>query len=104
MKKLGLINALSEKQQNHKLLIINDIKNEIKKTKEFYKFLKKINVSEALLVIDKDSREKIQKSSRNIPNLKIVYPEGTNVYDLINYNYAIFTKSSIKEVEERLMI
>ena len=102
VKKLGLINALSEKNKEKTLLVIDDFTKKIEKTKEFYNFLKKINVSKALLIIDKNSRSNIEKSSRNIPNLKIVNPEGTNVYDLIKYEHAIFTKSSIKLIEQRL--
>ena len=102
VKKLGLINALSEKNKEKTLLVIDDFTKKINKTKDFYNFLKKINVSKALLIIDKNSRSNIEKSSRNIPNLKIVNPEGTNVYDLIKYEHAIFTKSSIKLIEQRL--
>ena len=56
----------------------------------------------SLIISDKDSRNKIIKSARNIPNLKIVDQLGTNAYDLLKYKNVIFTTSSIKMFQERV--
>ena len=103
VKKLGLINVLSEKNKNKNLIIMNDIKNKIKKTKEFNGFLNKYKIKNVLLVTDKDSKNNIEKSVRNIPDLKIISHNGTNVLDLIKYKNVLFTKSSIKFLEESLL-
>ena len=55
-----------------------------------------------LIISDKDSKSKIIKSARNIPNLKIIEQEGANVFDLLKYKNVVFTKSSIKFLQDRL--
>ena len=55
----------------------------------------------SLLISDKDSRSKIIKSSRNIPNFKIVEQKGANAYDVLKYKNVIFTETSIKAFQER---
>ena len=59
-------------------------------------------MSNSLIISDKNSKSKIIKSARNIPNLKIIDQEGTNIYDLLKYKNVIFTISSIKSLQERL--
>ena len=100
--KLGLIHILSEKNKVKTFHVIQDFKEEIKKTKEFNDFLKKNNLKNSLLVSDKNSKIKIIKSTRNIPDLKVIEQEGANVYDLLKYKNVIFTLTSIKSLEERL--
>ena len=77
-------------------------KTEIKKTKTFYNFLKDNKLENTLLIADKDSKNKIFRSVRNIPNVKLIDQTGTNVYDLIRYKNVLFTTSSIKNLEQRL--
>ena len=100
---LGLFHILSQKNKHKSLFVVNDFKNEIKKTKIFNEFLEKNNLKNSLLITDKDSRSKIFKPARNIPNLKIIDQEGTNVYDIMKYKNVIFTTSSIKNFQERLV-
>ena len=54
------------------------------------------------MISDKDSKSKIVKSTRNIPNLKVIDQEGTNAYDILKYKNVIFTTSSIKSFQERM--
>ena len=103
VRKLGLFHILSEKNKNKSLFVVGDFKNEIKKTKIFNEFLEKNNLKNSLLITDKESRSKIFKPARNIPNLKIIDQEGTNVYDIMKYKNVIFTTSSIKNFQERLV-
>jgi len=103
VRKLGLFHILSEKNKNKSLFVVGDFKNEIKKTKIFYEFIKKNNLKNSLFITDKDSKSKIFKPARNIPNLKIIDQEGTNVYDILKYKNVIFTTSSIKNFQERLI-
>jgi len=102
VRKLGLFHVLSEKNKNKSLFVVNDVKEEIKKTKKFNDFLEKNNLKNSLLIADKDTRFKIIKSARNIPNLKIIDQEGANVYDILKYKNVIFTTSSIKIFQERV--
>ena len=102
VKIIGLLHLLTEKTKDKTLIVIDDIKNEINKTKIFNNFLEKNKLNNSLIVFDKDSKAKIFKSARNIPNLKIIEQEGTNVYDLLKYKNVLFTISSIKSLQERL--
>ena len=102
IKKLGLLYLLSEKNKSNSLFVVEDFKDEIKKTKIFNNFLEKNNLKNSLIISDKLSKTKIIKSARNIPNLKIIDQDGTNVYDLLKFKNVIFTISSIKSLQDRL--
>jgi len=102
IKKLGLLHILSQKNKLKSLFVVEDFKNEITKTKIFNNFLEKNKLENSLIISDKNSKTKIIKSARNIPNLKIIEQEGTNVYDLLKYKNVIFTTSSIKSFQERI--
>ena len=102
VRKLGLIQILSQKSKEKAVYIIEDFKTEIKKTKIFNQFLEKNNLFNSLIISDKTSKDNITKSTRNIPLLKIIESEGTNVYDLLKYKNVIFTKSSLKSFQERI--
>ena len=102
VKKLGLLHLLSQKNQVNALFVVDDFKKEIKKTKLFNQFLLRYKLSNTLIISDKNSKEKIIKSARNIPNLKIIDQSGANAYDLLKYKNVVFTTTSIKSLEERL--
>ena len=102
VRRLALLHLLSQKNKVKALYVVEDFKNEIKKTKIFNKFIEKNKLRNSLIISDKSSKEKIYKSARNIPNLKIITEDGANVYDLLKYKNVIFTSSSIKTLQERL--
>ena len=101
IRKIGIFHLLSQKNNIKTLHIVEDFKDEIKKTKLFNDFLKKNNLHNSLIISDKNSKSKIIKSARNIPNLKIIEQEGANAYDILKYKNVVFTKSSIKSFQER---
>tara|TARA_Y100000590_G_scaffold453326_1_gene598181 strand:+ start:2412 stop:3053 length:642 start_codon:yes stop_codon:yes gene_type:complete len=102
IRKLGLLHLLSQKNKINSLFVVEDFKNEIKKTKLFNSFLKKTNLKNSLIISDKSSKSKIIKSARNIPNIKIIEQEGANAYDIIKYKNVVFTTSSIKSFQDRI--
>ena len=77
VKKLALAQTLSKKNLDKNLHILADVKKEIKKTKEFNKFLVKNKIDNVLIISDVDSMKNINKSARNIKNLKLIKEEGT---------------------------
>ena len=79
------------------------LKNKLKKTKIFHSFLSKNKIENVLIITDKETHKNINKSVRNIPNLKLINDDGANVYDLVKYKNVLFTTSSIKKVQERLL-
>jgi len=103
IKKIALLHALSQKNKVKSLFVVEDFKTEIKKTKIFNRFLKKNKLQNTLVIADKTSKGKIFKSVRNIPEIKMIEQEGTNVHDLIKYKNVLFTISSVKTLEERLI-
>ena len=103
VKKLALAQTLSKKNIDKKLHILADVKKEIKKTKEFNKFLEKNKLSNALIISDSDSLKNINKSARNIKNIKLISDEGANVYDLFKYKNIIITSTSPKKIQERVL-
>ena len=102
VKKIGLLHILSQKNKMNSLFVVEDFKDEVKKTKLFNQFLEKFKLKNSLIISDKDSKSKIIKSARNIPNLKIIDQVGTNVFDILKYKNVVFTTSSIKSFQERI--
>ena len=102
-KKLSVKSLISEKNNQKKLLVLSDFEKEIKKTKEMYKILKKLDATNSLIVTDKKSLDFIYKSTKNIPNIKITDANHFSSYDLVKYEKLILTISSIKDLEKRLV-
>src|SRR6056300_1917180 len=82
VRKLALAQTLSKKNSDKNLHILADVKKEIKKTKEFNKFLEKNKLENVLIISDIESMKNINKSARNIKNVKLIKEEGTNIFDL----------------------
>ena len=100
-KKLSVTSLLSEKNKLNKLLIFNDFKNEIKKTKEMNTIIKKYEITNSLIILDKLSKDKIEKSARNIPNIKVTDVNHFSAFDVVKFEKVVFTESSVKELEKR---
>ena len=100
-KKQSITSLISEKVKNNNLLIFSDFNSEIKKTKEMFLIFKKFEITHSLIILDKNSKEKIEKSIRNIPNIKVTDINHFSAYDLVKFKKVIFTESSVKELEKR---
>ena len=103
VRKLALAQTISKKNSEKNLHILADVKKEIKKTKEFNNFLEKNKLKNVLIISDSDSLKNINKSARNIKNVKLIKEEGTNIYDLFKYKNVIMTQSSIKKIQSRIL-
>ena len=100
-KKLSVASLITEKNANKDLLIFNDFNNEIKKTKEMYSIIKKFEIKNSLIILDKNSKNKIEKSIRNIPNIKVTDINHFSAFDIVKFKKIVFTESSIKELEKK---
>ena len=100
-KKLGIASLMSEKLKNNNLIILSDFNIEIKKTKEIHNILKKLEIFNSLIILDKSSKEKIEKSIRNIPNIKVTDINHFSAFDVVKFKKVVFTESSVKELEKR---
>ena len=103
VRKLALAQTLAKKNTDKQLHILSDVKKEVKKTKEFNKFLQSNKLGNALIVSDKDSEKNFSRSARNIKNVKIINDEGANIYDMLKFTNVIITSTSIKKIETRLL-
>ena len=103
IRKLALAQTISKKNNNKELYVLNDIKKKVEKTKIFNNFLVKNKLENVLIISDQETEKNIYKSVRNIPDVKLINYKGTNVYDLIRFKNVLFTKSSIKNIEQRLI-
>ena len=100
-KKLSIASLITEKNNMNNVLIMDNFDKEIKKTKEMCSILKKFDATNSLIILDKTSKDKIEKSIRNIPNVKSTDVNHFSAFDIVKYKKLIFTESSIKELEKR---
>ena len=100
-KKLSVASLISEKNRSKNLIIFNDFSSEIKKTKEMYSIIKKFEITNSLIILDKESKIKIEKSIRNIPNVKVTDVNHFSAFDIIKFKKVVLTESSVKELEKR---
>ena len=100
-KKQSIASLISDKVQNNNLLVFNDFSSEIKKTKEMDIILKKFQITNSIIILDKTSKEKIEKSIRNIPNIKVTDINHFSAFDIVKFKKVVFTETSIKELEKR---
>ena len=103
IRKQALAQVLSKKNIDKNLHILSDVKKEVKKTKEFNKFLTNNKLSNVIIVSDKESLKNINKSARNIKDLKLINDAGANVYDFMKFKNVIFTSSSIISLQNRIL-
>ena len=100
-KKNSIASLMSEKKLSKNLLVFSDFNSEIKKTKEMNTIIQKFDISNSLIILDKTSREKIEKSIRNIPNIKVTDINHFSAFDVVKFKKIVFTESSLKELEKR---
>ena len=102
-KRNSLAAAVSQKIKEKNLILFDDIKNKINKTKDFSKFLKKNSIQNVLIVADESTKKNIEISTRNIPNLKLIHVSHLKAYDILLYKKIMFSKTSIKEFENIIL-
>jgi len=100
-KKNSIASLITEKNKDKNLIVLNDFVSEIKKTKEMNLIIKKFELSNSLIILDKLSKEKIEKSIRNIPNIKVTDINHFSAFDILKFKKVVFTETSIKELEKR---
>mgnify|MGYP001295684694 FL=1 len=102
-KKNSIASLISEKIKEKNLIIFSDFNNVIKKTKEMSVIVKKFEISNSLIILDKSSKDKIEKSIRNIPNIKVTDVNHFSAFDIVKFKKVVFTESSVKELEKRYL-
>jgi large subunit ribosomal protein L4 len=98
----ALLSALSLKNRDGKIIVVDKFELDEGKTKLMVRALAELKVQSALVVIPQ-SDVKIERSARNLPKIKVLRVEGLNVYDLLRYEHLILTEGALKRLEERLV-
>jgi large subunit ribosomal protein L4 len=97
----ALLSALSVKNRDGKLIVVDKFSLEAAKTKIMAQALAELKVTSALIVIA-GADATIERSARNLPKIKVLRVEGVNVYDLLRYDHLVLTEGALKLLEERL--
>ncbi|SPJ14382.1 50S ribosomal protein L4 [Syntrophobacter sp. SbD2] len=93
--------ALSQKVLDAEFKVIDQFKLDRIRTKDFVDLLDRFELGKTLVVLPEPD-EIIEKSARNIPNVKVLRSEGLNVYDLLNYHAVILSRECVGRIEEAL--
>ena len=98
-KRAALKSALTSRVVDSKIVVLDEIKfNEIK-TKNFANVMKNLKLDKALMVIG-DNDANVILSARNIPDVKVSQPNTINVYDILKYDTLVVTKDAVAKIEE----
>ena len=100
-KRLSIASLITEKNKLNNLVIFSDFASEIKKTKEMSKIINKFEINNSLIILDKKSKDKIFKATRNIPSVKVTDVNHFSAFDIVKFKKVVFTESSVKELEKR---
>ena len=98
-KRAALKSALTAKVEEKKFVVVDEIKFDEIKTKNFANILKNLEVSKALVVLE-DGNDNAVISAKNIADVKTAAINTINVYDILKYNTVIATKATDKKIEE----
>jgi large subunit ribosomal protein L4 len=102
VKRMALKMALSSKLKEEKLVVLEELKFDEIKTREFVKVMNALDMENVLIITEKRN-ENLELSARNISRVKVLRVEGLNVYDILKYKNVVLLESSIKSIEGRLL-
>ena len=100
-KKQSIASLISDKIKNNNLVVFGDFDSKIQKTKEMSLILKKFQISNSIIILDKNSKDNVEKSIRNIPNIKVTDINHFSAFDIVKFKKVVFTETSVKELEKR---
>ena len=100
-KKNSIFSLITEKNNEKNLMVFSDFASQINKTKEMNKILEKFDAKNSLIILDKSSKEKIIRSVKNIPNIKVTDVNHFSSFDVIKFKKIIFTETSMRELEKK---
>ena len=98
-KRAALKSALTSRVQNNQFVVVDELKFDAIKTKNFKAVMNNLNVSKALVVLA-DNDQNVVLSARNIPEVKTSNANTINVYDILKYNTVVATTAAVASIEE----
>jgi len=102
VRKAALRMALTDKLQSERLVVVTDFDFPEIKTSGFVEVMRNFDVRKALIVVE-GRNENLEKSSRNVPWVKVLRHEGLNVYDILNHEHLFLARSAVEKIEEALV-
>ena len=99
-RRLALKSALSAKAAEACIVVIDSIKMETPKTKEFAAFLNAVGAQGKALVVTAAADANVVKSGRNIPGCQVTFANLINVYDVANATKLVVDKAALQKIEE----
>ena len=98
-KQLALKSALTSRVNESKFFVLDELKMDEIKTKNFQNVLNNLKVNKALVVLDENDQN-VVLSARNIPDVKTAQTNTINVYDILKYNTVVITQAAVEKIEE----
>ncbi len=98
----ALRSALTEKYNGNAITVVDGFLLESHKTKELKKILDRFDARKKLLIVDAGGNESLSRASRNLAQVKLVSNREVNVYDLLNHDRVLFSKTAIQKLQEAL--
>ena len=98
-KRAALKSALTSVVNENKFIVVDELKLDAIKTKDFAKVLTNLNVEKALVVLDSNDKNVVM-SAKNIPTVKTALTNTINVYDILKYNTVVVTKAAVDQIQE----
>lgn len=98
-KRAALKSALTSRVNENKLIVVDELKFDEIKTKQFAIVMNNLNVDKALVVLA-DNDINVFKSAKNIPTIKTTLTNTINVFDILKYNTVVLTKDAVSKIEE----
>ena len=98
-KRAALKSALTDKVANAKLIVVDELKFEEIKTKNFAQVMKNLDVNNGLVVVNENDVN-VMMSAKNIADVKMALPNTINVYDIMKAGKVVLTKDAVKTIEE----
>ena len=101
-RQLALRKALSERLRAGDVVVVDDLKVESGKTKDFIKLLKTLDLTGTALIVAQAPDENLTRASRNVANVALATSESLNTYDVLRPDKLVFTRGAFEQVEARL--
>ena len=101
-RRLALKSALTYKANDKEIIVVDDIKLESNKTKDFIKLLESLKINGKALIVVKELTDELILASRNLRDIKVIESHEINTYDVLNYNNLVITEEAVKMLEEVL--
>ena len=100
VRRLAMLSAFSQKVADQNLIVVDQFAMEGFKTKTIVNMLNALNVTGKALIVTQEADKLVYKSAANIPGVKTSAVNTLNVYDILNYDKFIVSKSAVAKIEE----